>query len=72
MDLLEDLKIWHLFFSFGMIYIIRKMLVLLKNHPNYQIIKLSKYNIFEWFFEKYNKILFKKKFIIYNDGKSET
>ena len=48
------------------------MLVLLKNHPNYQIIKLSKYNIFEWFFEKYNKILFKKKFIIYNDGKSET
>ena len=34
MDLLEDLKMSLLNFSFAMIYIIHKMLVLLKNHPN--------------------------------------
>ena len=32
---LEDLKISRLYFSFVMIYIIHKMLVLLKNHLNY-------------------------------------
>ena len=54
-------------FSFVMIYIIRKMLLLPKNHVNY-----LKDNIFESFFKKYNKILFFKKttfFIIYNDEK---
>ena len=34
-----------------MIYIIRKMLVLLKNHLNY-----LKDNIFEYFFKKQNKL----------------
>ena len=44
MDLLEDLKMPLLSFSFAMIYIIHKMLVLLKNHLNY-----LKDNIFECF-----------------------
>ena len=35
MDLLEDLKMSLLRSSFAMIYIIRKMLVLLKNRLNY-------------------------------------
>ena len=51
MDLLEDLKIVLLNFSFGMIYIIHKMLALLKNHLNY-----LKDNIFECLFKKYNRL----------------
>ena len=35
MDLLKDLKMSLLNFSFVMIYIIHKMLVLLKNHLNF-------------------------------------
>ena len=35
MDLLEDLKMSLLIFRFFMIYIIHKILVLLKNHLNY-------------------------------------
>ena len=35
MDLLKDLKMLILNFSFVLIYIIHKMLVLLKNHMNY-------------------------------------
>ena len=35
MDLLEDLKMPRLSFSFVMVYIICKMLVLLKNYLNY-------------------------------------
>ena len=35
MNLLEDLKILLLNFNFVMIYIIHKMLALLKNHLNY-------------------------------------
>ena len=35
MDLLKDLKMSLLNFSFAVIYIIHKMLVLLKNHLNY-------------------------------------
>ena len=66
-----DLKISLLNFNFVMIYIIYKMLVLLKNHLNYRID-----NIFKCFFKKYSRILcFLKKiffFITYNDGKSET
>ena len=52
----------HLNFSFVMIYIIRKMLVLLKNHPNY-----LKDNIFECFFKKYNKLLLFKKINIFHN-----
>ena len=64
---LEDLKMSLLNFSFVMIYVIRKMLLLPKNHVNF-----LKDNIFESFLKKYNKILFFKKttfFIIYNDEK---
>ena len=71
MDLIEDLKLLHLSFSFAMIYIIHKMLVLLKNHLNY-----LKDNILECFFIKYNRLLFFLKklfvFIIYNDEKSKS
>ena len=40
-------------FSFVMIYIIRKMLLLLKNDLNY-----LKDSIFKYFFKKCNKLLF--------------
>ena len=56
-------------FNFAMIYIIHKILVLIKNHVNY-----LKNNICEFFFKKHNRILYFKKhifFIIYNDGKSK-
>ena len=55
MDLLEDLKMSLLNFSFIMVYIIQKMLVLLKNYLNY-----LKDNIFKCFFKKCNRLLFKK------------
>ena len=72
MDLLEDLIMSLLNFSVVMVYIIHEILVLLKNHLNY-----LKDNIFECFFEKFNRFLlfFKKKvkfFITHNDGKSKT
>ena len=35
MDLMKDLKLSHLNISLAMIYIIHKMLVLLKNHLNF-------------------------------------
>ena len=62
---LEKFKNVNLCFSFAIIYIINKMLVLLKNLVNY-----LKDSTFECFFKKY-KILFKKKsfFTTYNDGK---
>ena len=44
-------------FSFVMVFIIHKML---KNHLNY-----LKDNIFEWFFKKYNRLLFFKKSIYF-------
>ena len=54
MNLLKDLKISLLNFSFVRIYIIHKMLVLLKNHLNYlkdNIFKCGKkYNEFSFFF----------------------
>ena len=53
MDLLKDLKMPLLNFNFVMIYIIHKMLVLLKNNLNY-----LKDGIFECFFDEYNKPLF--------------
>ena len=64
-----DLRISLLNFNFAMIYIIHKMLVLIKNHMN-----CLKDNIFKFFFKKYIDIYFSKKlffFKIYNDGKSE-
>ena len=48
-----DLRISLLYFDFVMIYIIHKILVLIKNHMNY-----LKDNIFEFFFKKYNSLLF--------------
>ena len=47
-----DLKISLLNFSLVMIYIIHKMLLLLKNHMNY-----LKDNIFECFFKEYHRLL---------------
>ena len=52
-DLLKNLKMSLLNFSFIMIYTIHKILVLIKNHLNY-----LKDNIFECFFKKYNRLLF--------------
>ena len=63
MDLLKDLKMSLLNFNFALIYIIHKMLVLLKNHLNY-----LKDSILEIFFEDYNRLLFKQNFF-HNDGK---
>ena len=48
-----DLKILLLNFNFVMIYIIHKILVLLKNHLND-----LKDNIFKCFLKKYNRLLF--------------
>ena len=53
MDLLEDLKMSLLNFSFALIYIIHNILALLKNHLNY-----VKDNTFECFFKKHNRLLF--------------
>ena len=58
-------------FNFAMVYIIHKILVLLKNNLNY-----LRNNILQCFFKKYNRLLFFLKkvlfFITYNDGKSRT
>ena len=51
-----DLRISLLDFNFAMIYIIHKILVLIKNHLNY-----LKANIFEFFFKKHNRLLVFKK-----------
>ena len=48
-----DLKTSFLNFNFDMVYIIHKILVLIKNHLSY-----LKDNILEFFFKKYNKLLF--------------
>ena len=53
MNLLKDLKMSILNFSFFMIYIIHKMLVFLKNHLNY-----LKDSIFQCFLKDYNPLLF--------------
>ena len=52
MDLLEDLRMSLLNFNFVMIYIIYKVLVLIKNHLNY-----LKDNIFKCFFKKYDRLI---------------
>ena len=56
MDLSEDLRMSLLNFNFAMIYVIYRILVLLKNHLDY-----LKDNIFDCFFKKYHKLLFFKK-----------
>ena len=48
-----DLRILLLNFNLSMIYIIQKILVLIKNHMNY-----FKDNIFKCFLKKYNRLLF--------------
>ena len=58
-DLLEDLRISLLNFNFVMIYIIHKILVLIKNHLNY-----VRDNIFENFLRTIVGL-----FITYNDWK---
>ena len=57
MDLLKDLKMSLLNFNLVMIYIIHKMLVLIKNNMN-----CFKNTIFECFLKGYNRLLivFKK------------
>ena len=50
-DLLKDLKIPLLNFNFAMIYIIHKMLVLIKNNLNY-----LKDSAFECFLKDYNRL----------------
>ena len=52
MDILEDKKMSLLYFNFVMIYIVNKMLVLLKNHLNY-----LKNRIFECIFKDHNFFL---------------
>ena len=59
MDLLEDLKMQFLNFNFVMIYIIHRILVLLKNNLNY-----LKESIFEFFFKEYNKLLIISKILL--------
>ena len=58
-----DLRISFLNFNFAMIYIIHKILVLIKDY--------LKDNIFEFFFKKYNRLLFFLKNIFFHDGKSK-
>ena len=52
MDLWEDLKMLFLNFNFNMIYIIHKMLVLIKNRLN-----CNKDSIFKFFFREHNRLL---------------
>ena len=68
MELLKDLKMSLLNFNFAMIYIIHKILVLLKNNLNY-----LKDSVFECFFKEYKRLLLFKKFLFffftkYEDG----
>ena len=53
-----DLRTLLLSFNFPMIYIIHKMLILIKNHLYYY-----KDNIFEFFCKNNNRLLFFKKLI---------
>ena len=67
MDLLEDLKMSLLYFSFVLIYIIHTILVFLKNHLNY-----LKDKIFECFFKSIKDVYYFLKtffFARYNDRK---
>ena len=57
MHLLKDLKMSLLNFNFFMIYIMHKMLVLIKNDLNY-----LKDSIFKCFFKEYNRLFFSENF----------
>ena len=64
-----NLNVSLLNFNFAMFNIINKILVLIKNHLDY-----LKDNTLEFFFKKYNSLLFFSKiifFIMYNNGKSK-
>ena len=71
MDLLEHLKMSLFNFNFNLIYIIHKMLVLIRNNLNY-----LKDSIFECFFRKYNRLLVFIEndffFTTYNNGMSQS
>ena len=56
-----DLKVSLLNFISSMIFIIHKILLLIKNHVNY-----LEDNIFEFVFKKYNQFFFKKSNFFYN------
>ena len=62
MNLLEDSRMSLLNFNFVMIYIIHKILVLIKNHLNY-----LKDDIFECFFKKCKSVLFFEKNIFFHN-----
>ena len=70
MDLLEHLKMSLFNFNFNLIYIIHKMLALIRNNLNY-----LKDSIFECFFRKYNRLLVFIEndffFTTYNNGMSQ-
>ena len=64
-----NLNVSLLNFNFAMFNIINKILVLIKNHLDY-----LKDNTLEFFFKKYNSLLFFSKnifSIMYNNGKSK-
>ena len=64
---MEDLEMSLLIFNFVIIYIIHKILVLLKNYPNF-----LRDSFFQCFFKEYNIPLLKKIiifFTVYNDAK---
>ena len=56
MDLLEDLKIPLLNFNFVMIYIIHKLLVLIKNTLNFYNNSILDFFFFFFFFVEYDRI----------------
>ena len=68
MDLLKDLNMSPLTFNFVMIYIIHKILVLIKSNLYH-----LKDSIFECFFKEYNKLLIALKKLLFlktnNNGK---
>ena len=68
MDLLKDLNMSSLTFNFVMIYIIHKILVLIKSNLYH-----LKDSIFECFFKEYNKLLIALKKLLFlktnNNGK---
>ena len=62
MDLLKDLKMSLLNFSFAMTYIIHKMLVLLKDHPNFLNVVFS-----NAFLRSMTSLYFFKKIIFFHN-----
>ena len=53
MDLLQDVKMPFLNFNFATIYVIHKMLVLLKNYLNYLKDSIFKCTFFNYFFSEH-------------------